>query len=213
MPPSRSGEPHPPPRSVAIAVRRKIGYSAATILLFVLLVGAVNAGLKEAEKRGWLATHRQDSLVSYVESELFVLDGSGENYIVSTYGGRSMSSSTVVPVRKRGAWRLGTTGGSLVRGEPYSDPRSGAEQPGTMQFWLRTRLVEAWDGAEFQVINAGCSGGDSARLVDVVPMLLQLDIDVLFLAAGNNEGTPTPPQVQSFLHKQPAYRLALQASA
>jgi lysophospholipase L1-like esterase len=194
-----------------IPIRRKVAWTALVLVLAACVAEGFNLGVGVIERAGWIDTHRQDARVSFVESDNFTLDPTGEFIVLSDYSNKHMATDLVVPVDKGGAWRIATTGGSLIRGMPYNSATTGAELPGTMQFWMRAWLTEGGDGRRYEVIDAGVSGQDSGRMAQMLPELLRMDPDVMVISAGNNEGNIPPFRILEFLHRQPAFRLAIQA--
>ncbi len=190
---------------MALSLRRKLLYSAVLTGIVLISLVLINLFVGLAERHEVLNTHRQDALVQYVEGDLFRLDEAGEHWLSTDYLAMSAPPQRI-PVHKGEAWRLITTGGSFVRGMPYGDA-DGTEQAGTVQFWLRQRLGQAYPEAEVQVVNLGASGQNSQRVLGFVEELVQLEPDAMFVASCNNEGALPPGAVMAYLHEQPAYRL------
>lgn len=177
-----------------LPLSRRILYSGGISVL--LLLGATLA-LVALEQWGLIDSYNQDDSVLYLQGRYLKVDAAWRHYqIMDSQSPRVVQSS--FPIRKKkGTIRIAVTGESFVRGGHQLSKDAPPAGYGTLSDWMQQILEQRYPDQRFEVINAGANGQNSVRIRAVVKELSRVDLDILVVAMGNNEGVgPASPYSQ-----------------
>lgn len=192
------------PAKARIPLLRRVLYAT---LSTVGLLGLLSAGLAGAEAMGWLDSFRQDDTVLYVSGRWLKLDARKRDYLVMD-AQQPEAVQDRFPVRRRaGVLRVFVVGESFVKGNHHAPPQAGQLGYGALPDWIGWLLEARWPDGRFEVVNAGASGANSFRLVEIVEEIAQVQPDLVVLGLGNNEGYAPATRFSAELQDWALYRV------
>lgn len=187
--------------------RRPLSRARLLVFSVVATLGilfAANTVIEWLSDRGALETEPGREPVQAVDGELFVQDGDG-NWRTTAHAEESMPAAQFGG-DKGESWRAFVLGGSFAQGVPYTNQNSPGSGGGIPSF-LEAELTRRSAGRPIELINAAAGGQDSSRVLEIGKRVLELSPDLLIVATCNNEGTPGPGRLGSYLQDQGGFRL------
>lgn len=185
-------------------------YMVFSLVPLVVLFLAGTAVLDFLESREVIETVRQDDRVGYVTNDILSIDKTdqGDFWVIqdTTRDNPGMVESRFPMVKAQDTFRIIITGGSFAMGDPYVDPVQESPEFGGIRDWLDAILTAQYPSKHFEVINAAAGGQNSARVRQIVDLILQTSPDLVIVATGNNEGYVPATGFNETLHKWVLYR-------
>ena len=111
---------------------------------------------------------------------LFVLDGTGERYMIPPSRQAFFRPESFPAKKPPGEYRIFCLGGSTVQGNPFTIETS-------FTTWLEIALKTARPDRSWDVINCGGVSYASYRLIPILEEVLQYEPDLIIVYTGQNE--------------------------
>ncbi|MFH1922429.1 MAG: tetratricopeptide repeat protein [Planctomycetota bacterium] len=162
------------PRARRIPLRRKLLYSAATVLLLLLFAEVFLAvlGVKPAAQT-------RDLFVGFQEgAPLFVREG--DDYVTNELKLSFFNKQRFAAKKAENGFRVFSLGGSTTFGHPFDTRPS-------YNSWLAARLEETHPKRKWEVVNCGGISYASYRLARIMRELVRYEPDLFIIYTGHNE--------------------------
>jgi hypothetical protein len=178
--------------------RRYVGFAA---LMTLAALAAVYAITEQMGRRGLLPYSIEDVSVFVVEP---LLQKRGDRLHTTPYAHLNSPAGSIA-ADPDDAWRAVALGGSFMFGDPYGEPGEPLA-PGGIPFWLGEVLQQGAD-RPVDVLDLGGLGDTSIRVREKALSVVELDLDLLLVATGNNEFPLEPEPRRFFLRRFALVRL------
>ena len=183
-------------------IYRKWLFSIVAIALAITVATAV---LKILEKAGAVSTLRQDDAVAYGPIGFLKKKRTeqGKSYQLND---PAMINQPFLAEKPKNTFRVFITGGSFAMGFPYVAQNVKHQLPGDIASWSQAELDLRYPSQKFEWINAAAGGQNSNRVRAIVEKIAELDLDLMVVAMGNNEGFVPKTNLNKGLHRWIVYR-------